>query len=185
MGELQAASSLPVVQGSHRHRETPREQNPMSVKTCWNGDLGWQSAVTVKLQRLQPREAGIATRKKPVGSKPGILRENSLLQTHNTDRSFNDYSTGVGAAVGRADWLALWQARTIPRWLIIAVKNKVIPVQAVEAIRVARGWGSHIFRHSAHSYAPAAFYYPGRFLVLISIRCWIDPNAHSAAARIR
>jgi hypothetical protein len=44
-------------------------------------------------------------------------------------------------------------------------KGKVIPVQAVEALRVARGWGSHIFRHSAHrwrqgcqSYAPAAFY---------------------------
>jgi hypothetical protein len=35
----------------------------------------------------------------------------------------------------------------------------------VEALRVARGWGSHIFRHSAHRwrqvwqpYAPAAFY---------------------------
>jgi hypothetical protein len=44
-------------------------------------------------------------------------------------------------------------------------KGKVIPVQAVEALRVARGWGSHIFRHSAHRwwqgcqpYAPAAFY---------------------------
>jgi hypothetical protein len=35
----------------------------------------------------------------------------------------------------------------------------------VEALRVARGWGSHIFRHSAHRwgqgcqpYAPSAFY---------------------------
>jgi hypothetical protein len=43
--------------------------------------------------------------------------------------------------------------------------GKVIPEQAVEAFRVARGWGSHIFRHSAHiwregcqPYAPAAFY---------------------------
>jgi hypothetical protein len=29
------------------------------------------------------------------------------------------------------------------------MSNIVIPVQAVEALRVARGWGSHIFRHSA------------------------------------
>jgi hypothetical protein len=35
----------------------------------------------------------------------------------------------------------------------------------VEALRVARGWGSHIFRHSAHRwrqgcqpYVPASFY---------------------------
>jgi hypothetical protein len=29
-------------------------------------------------------------------------------------------------------------------------KSKFIPVQAMEALRVARGSGSHIFRHSAH-----------------------------------
>jgi hypothetical protein len=45
------------------------------------------------------------------------------------------------------------------------LEGKVFPVQAVEALRVARGWGSHIFRHSAHRWwwcflpnAPAAFY---------------------------
>jgi hypothetical protein len=44
-------------------------------------------------------------------------------------------------------------------------KGKVIPIQAVETLRVARGWGSHIFRHSAHSwrqgcqpYTPTALY---------------------------
>jgi hypothetical protein len=54
----------------------------------------------------------------------------------------------------------------------------------VEALRVARGWGSHIFRHSAHRrrqgcqcYAPATLYPPGRFLVLISVRGWVDPRA--------
>jgi hypothetical protein len=54
----------------------------------------------------------------------------------------------------------------------------------MEALRVARGWGSHIFRHSAHRwrwgchpYAPAAFYPPGRFLVLISVRGWVKPRA--------
>jgi hypothetical protein len=49
---------------------------------------------------------------------------------------------------------------------------------------VARGWGSHIFWHSAHRwrqgcqpYAPAAFLPPGSFLVLISVRGWVDPRA--------
>jgi hypothetical protein len=49
--------------------------------------------------------------------------------------------------------------------LVMGVKEgKVILVQVVEALTVARGWGSHIFRHSAHRwrhgcqpYAPAAF----------------------------
>jgi hypothetical protein len=48
---------------------------------------------------------------------------------------------------------------------VTLVEGKVIPVQAVEALRVARDFGSHIFRHSAHRwrqgcqpYAPAAFY---------------------------
>jgi hypothetical protein len=63
-------------------------------------------------------------------------------------------------------------------------KGKIILVQAVEALRVARGWGSHIFWHSAHRlwqccqpYAPAAFYTTGRFLVLISVGGWVDPRA--------
>jgi hypothetical protein len=30
------------------------------------------------------------------------------------------------------------------------VKGKIIPVQAVEALRGVRDWGSHIFRQSAH-----------------------------------
>jgi hypothetical protein len=71
-------------------------------------------------------------------------------------------------------------------------KGKVIPTQAVEALRVARGWGSNIFRHSAHRwrqgcqpYAPAAFYPPGRFLVLISVRGWVDPQGHSAAGNLK
>jgi hypothetical protein len=49
--------------------------------------------------------------------------------------------------------------------VVLQVKGKFIPVQAVEALRFARGWGSHIFRHSAYRwrqgcqpYAPAAFY---------------------------
>jgi hypothetical protein len=48
---------------------------------------------------------------------------------------------------------------------IPSIKGKVIPVQAVEALRVARGGGSHIFRYSVHRwrqgcqpYALAAFY---------------------------
>jgi hypothetical protein len=34
--------------------------------------------------------------------------------------------------------------------LHVKVKGKVILVQSMEAFRIARGWGSHIFRHSAH-----------------------------------
>jgi hypothetical protein len=59
-------------------------------------------------------------------------------------------------------------------------KGKVITVQAIEALRVVRGWGSHIFRNSAHiwwqgcqPYAPAAFYPQEDFLVLISVRGWV------------
>jgi hypothetical protein len=44
-------------------------------------------------------------------------------------------------------------------------EGKVISVQAVEVLRIARGWSSHIFRHSAYRwrqgcqpYAPATFY---------------------------
>jgi hypothetical protein len=62
--------------------------------------------------------------------------------------------------------------------------GKTFPVQAVEALRVVRGWGSHIFRYSTHRwrqgcqpYAPAAFYPPGRFLLLISVRGWVDSRA--------
>jgi hypothetical protein len=57
------------------------------------------------------------------------------------------------------NWRRAWDVITYGK------KCKVIPVQAVEALRVARGWGSHIFRHSAHRwwqgcqpYGPAAFY---------------------------
>jgi hypothetical protein len=66
----------------------------------------------------------------------------------------------------------------------MTIKGKVIPVQALEALRVERSLGSHLFRHSAHIWrqgchpcAPAAFYSPGRFLVLMSVRGWVDPRA--------
>jgi hypothetical protein len=51
------------------------------------------------------------------------------------------------------------------------------------ALRVERDWGSHIFRHSAHRwrqgsqpYSPATFYPQKKFLVLISVRGWVDPR---------
>jgi hypothetical protein len=54
----------------------------------------------------------------------------------------------------------------------------------VEALRVARGWGSHIVRHSAERWRQGCqalragrFLPPGKFLVLISVRGWVDPRA--------
>jgi hypothetical protein len=38
--------------------------------------------------------------------------------------------------------------------VILHSKRKVIPVQAVEDLRIARGSGSHIIRHSVHSWRP-------------------------------
>jgi hypothetical protein len=63
----------------------------------------------------------------------------------------------------------------------------------MEAHRVVRRWGSHILsRQSAHRWrwgcqpnVPAAFYPPGRFLVLISVKKLSRPQGHSAAGRIR
>jgi hypothetical protein len=56
-------------------------------------------------------------------------------------------------------------ALTVNDIKLIIVKGTVIPVEAVEAVRVARSWGFHIFRNSAHrwrqgcqAYAPDAFY---------------------------
>jgi hypothetical protein len=66
---------------------------------------------------------------------------------------------------------------------ITKVKCKVIPVQAVEVLRVARGWGSHIFRYSAHRWRQVCqpyagrFLSPGRYLVLIFVRGWVDSRA--------
>jgi hypothetical protein len=61
------------------------------------------------------------------------------------------------------DFTALQNNRK-PVILYTQGKGKVIPVQVVEAFRVVRGWGSHIFRHSANRsrqgckpYAPVAF----------------------------
>jgi hypothetical protein len=63
--------------------------------------------------------------------------------------------------------------------LILLCKGKVIPVQAVEPLGVAIGWGSHIFRHSPRLSALNAgrFLPPGKFLVLISVRGWVDLRA--------
>jgi hypothetical protein len=54
----------------------------------------------------------------------------------------------------------------------------------VEALRAARGWGSHIFQTFNSQMAArlsalraGRFLPPGRFLVIISVRGWVDPRA--------
>jgi hypothetical protein len=60
-------------------------------------------------------------------------------------------------------------------------KGKVIPVSDREGHRVVRRRGSHIFSRQladrwrwGQPYAPASLYPPGRFLILISDRGWVD-----------
>jgi hypothetical protein len=58
-------------------------------------------------------------------------------------------------------------------------RGKVFPVQAVEALRIARGWGSHMFRYSAARFSAlraGRFLLPGRSLVLISVS---RPQGHN------
>jgi hypothetical protein len=55
-------------------------------------------------------------------------------------------------------------------------KCKVIPVQVVEALRVARGWGSQMAARLS-ALCAGRFLPPGRFLVLILLRGWVDPRA--------
>jgi hypothetical protein len=65
----------------------------------------------------------------------------------------------------------------------LTLKGKVISVQDVEALGVARGWGSHIFRHSATNGGKVVsptrrlLFNPRRFLILISVGGWVDPRA--------
>jgi hypothetical protein len=61
-------------------------------------------------------------------------------------------SVSLATAVSVAPQFLLWanMPRHLHSYFHLSGKGKAIPVQAVEALRVVRGWGSHIFRHSAH-----------------------------------
>ena len=63
------------------------------------------------------------------------------------------------------------------------VRVKQSPYRPEQTLRVPGGWGSRISRQSAHEgdkdepYAPAGFITQEIFLVLISVRVWVDPRA--------
>jgi hypothetical protein len=77
-------------------------------------------------------------------------------------------------------WSLSWARSMAPHSISIKVKGKVFPVQAVEALRLARGWGSHIFRHSSHRWRqgcqPRPLFTPGKSLVLITVGGWVNPR---------
>jgi hypothetical protein len=81
---------------------------------------------------------------------PDELTQAVTLPTYSGDVRFESRPT---------DWLSLLRSLLV---FLRYKRGKIILVQAAEAFRVASGWGSHIFRHSAHRwrqgcqpYAPA------------------------------
>ena len=90
------------------------------------------------------------------------------------------------------------RSRLVTQW-INQLRHRVSPIKWIkvkvtqshyrsgEVQRVPGSWRSQISRQSAHEtcqpYAPAAFIPQGIFLVLISVRGWVDPQGHSAVRR--
>jgi hypothetical protein len=92
----------------------------------------------------------------------------------------------------RDKW-SLFKSVQTTREVLSDYKDKVIPVQALEALRVARVSGFHIFRHSAliwrqvcQPYAPAAFYpqEDSRYSFLLEAESTAGPYWHYMCTHI-
>jgi hypothetical protein len=67
---------------------------------------------------------------------------------------------------------------TVLSWGYIGkVKVKESLYRPRQPLRLPGGWGSQIFRQGCQLYAPAAFTRKEIFLILISVRGWVDPSA--------